>query len=304
MSTSPTTLFPRILAAVDQDGPSDHGLAAAARLARALGSSLRLVHALEIPSSLHWPGFSPEAVERVREAALRQASERLRQRLAREAAEFGLDARTVESGTTVVAGLARDAVLAEAERWQASLLVLGGHRRRGALDFGSTARSILAKSPLPVWIQPHPPRDVRRILAPIDLSEPSLRALGVARDLARQLGARLSVLHVSEPLPILAAMGHGGLAGVPMVPPVDIRREVQAAFDRALERFDWKGLACERSLVDGQAADAILAAERGHDLVVLGTHGRSRLERFLLGSVAYAVLRGAQGAVLAVPPAA
>jgi nucleotide-binding universal stress UspA family protein len=304
MKERDAAIFPRILAAIDQGGPSDHGLVAAARLARALGSELRLVHAFEIPTAVHWPGFSPDAVERVRDAALRQATERLRQRLAREAAELGLDARTVAAQTAVVAGLARDAVLAEAASWRASLLVLGGHRRRGLLDFGSTARAVLARSPIPVWIQPRLPRDVRRILAAVDLSEHSLRALAVARDLARALGATLCVLHAYEPLPVQAALGHGGLAGVPILPPVDLRRETQAAFERELGRFDWKGLAHERALVDGGAADAILAAEHDRDLVVLGTHGRSGLERLLLGSVAYAVLRGAQGAVLAVPPKA
>jgi len=46
-----------------------------------------------------------------------------------------------------------------------------------------------------------------------------------------------------------------------------------------------------------------LAGKRGVDLVALGTRGRKGLERFLLGSVADYVLRGAPTDVLAVPPA-
>jgi len=55
------------------------------------------------------------------------------------------------------------------------------------------------------------------------------------------------------------------------------------------------------------AADpAILARceESAPDLVVLGTHGRSGFERFLIGSVAESVMRHAQGSVLIIPPAA
>lgn len=54
----------------------------------------------------------------------------------------------------------------------------------------------------------------------------------------------------------------------------------------------------------GQAAEAILAfaAERSADVIVVGTHGYGPVKRFLLGSVAERVLRGATCPVLTVPP--
>ena len=50
---------------------------------------------------------------------------------------------------------------------------------------------------------------------------------------------------------------------------------------------------CERTVIDGSPADAILALaqEKGSDLIVVGTHGRRGLRRWFLGSVAEAIMR-------------
>jgi hypothetical protein len=53
----------------------------------------------------------------------------------------------------------------------ADLIVLGALRRRPAIDFGSTARAVLAKATCPVWVQPGPVGTIRRILVPVDLSD-------------------------------------------------------------------------------------------------------------------------------------
>jgi nucleotide-binding universal stress UspA family protein len=59
---------------------------------------------------------------------------------------------------------------------------------------------------------------------------------------------------------------------------------------------------CERVVREGSAADHIVEAarERGADLIVLGTHGRGRLARFILGSTAEEVVRRAHCPVMTI----
>jgi nucleotide-binding universal stress UspA family protein len=58
-------------------------------------------------------------------------------------------------------------------------------------------------------------------------------------------------------------------------------------------------------MLEGDQARAILnfAAEQDADLIACGTHGRSMLERLLVGSVSTRILRSAPCSVLVAPPA-
>ena len=75
--------------------------------------------------------------------------------------------------------------------------------------------------------------------------------------------------------------------------------------DRALAKLKSAG-AIGRRIRTGRPGDEILAEihDRAVDLVILGTHGRSGLERFMLGSVASDITRDARCSVIIVPPAA
>jgi nucleotide-binding universal stress UspA family protein len=139
----------------------------------------------------------------------------------------------------------------------------------------------------------------RNLCVAVDLSEPSREALEQAADLARALGANLTVVHVVAPPPVVATdllAAPGGVA------------EGAAHEDEeALET--WRGDAEVRAgrpvrahLLVGEPAKEIvrIAREEGCDLIVVGTHGRTGLRRVLLGSVAAAVVRAASCAVLVV----
>jgi nucleotide-binding universal stress UspA family protein len=146
--------------------------------------------------------------------------------------------------------------------------------------------------------------EFRQILCPTDLSESSTRALPYAAALARWYEAKLTVLYVVptfEPMPLTPE----GLDAVQMVFP--------ASRDEVLSEM--------RHLVDSAGAAPLhptLAAEAGDpvrtivnqalvtsaDLIVMGTHGRSGFERFMIGSVTEKVLRRAPCPVLTVPPQA
>src|SRR5262245_55938339 len=120
--------------------------------------------------------------------------------------------------------------------------------------------------------------NIRSILHPTDFSSHSENALDLACALCRDYGARLILLHVTRPVTAL----HGDETR-PLDPQL-IRAEAQ----RHLERLATPGAGCpvERRLEDGEPIPTILrvARECGVDLIVMGTHGRTGLRRFLMGS--------------------
>ena len=134
-----------------------------------------------------------------------------------------------------------------------------------------------------------------RILVPVDFSEPAAHALALAGRLAAETGARITVLFVSPfPATDAANLGlHGAAAEY-----VDELEEVfEEAHQERLVKLcrdllpaDVPWVARARA---GETREEILqeAGEGGHDLVVMGTHGRTGLSRALLGSVTEAVVR-------------
>ncbi|HSE94887.1 MAG TPA: universal stress protein [Methylomirabilota bacterium] len=138
------------------------------------------------------------------------------------------------------------------------------------------------------------------LLCPTDFSECADAAQAVAARLARRLQADLVLLHVAVEAPLY----HEGWAST-----AEVRRvfEIQRQWakdtldDRATE-IHGTGVTARGAVVDGVAHEAIVAeAERlGAEMIVMGTHGRGGLARFLLGSVADRVIRLAPCPVLTV----
>lgn len=137
----------------------------------------------------------------------------------------------------------------------------------------------------------------QHVLIAVDLSEECHPVLQRAIKLASRDGARVSLIHVIEPM----AMAFGG--DVPM----DLSQLQQQQFDQAKERMDRlfnkypdinRG---DSHLVYGQPRQEIhqLAKDQKCDLIVVGSHGRHGLA-LLLGSTANDVLHGAPCDVLAV----
>jgi nucleotide-binding universal stress UspA family protein len=135
---------------------------------------------------------------------------------------------------------------------------------------------------------------IRTILHPTDFSERSRHGFRLACSLARDYGAHLIVLHV-VPTPLAVYM-EGVVAG----PEEDFQEEVKAQFHAM--KSEYAEVRPEYRMVEGDAIFEILrfAAEHPCDLIVLGTHGRTGLGRFLMGSVAEGVVRKAACPVLTV----
>lgn len=138
---------------------------------------------------------------------------------------------------------------------------------------------------------------IKKILAPTDFSEASLKALDQAVELAKQLGAEVHVVHV---VPLLM------YAIAPDVVPDDpqferrLKEKLAARLEEVASRLRGRGAEIHTLLVDGNPGHEVgeVAAERGFDLVVMATHGRSGLPRLMLGSVAERTVRSSKVPVL------
>jgi len=148
------------------------------------------------------------------------------------------------------------------------------------------------------------PLQLSKVLLPTDFSSCANYALPYAASIARATGARIICVHVVEP--IVPAVGYSGLAE-PM-PIADISEQLEDSAERELPQLadceEFNGLDVEEVIAHGDAAAEIVrvAGERGVDLIVISSHGRTGLGRIIFGSTAEAVVRHASCPVLVVKP--
>ena len=252
-------------------GRSIHG-------ARALERGIQLANALERPLVL-WSVIPEREARSIQflsrdTAASEAVREQFGERLKVEA--LGIGAREETLSIEVHVGDPA-ATLQGAATEPGDWLVLG----RGAADrnsfapLGDTTYQLVRKVPASVWVEPST-WEVERgpVLAAIDGSAHSLRALLRAHSVARRLGARLRVVHVAD--------GRGESAG-----------------ERACADWTREALGAEAEGVDvetrtGDATEGIerACASDPPSLLVLSSLGRgSLLTRWMLGGTVYQVLR-------------
>ena len=142
-------------------------------------------------------------------------------------------------------------------------------------------------------------RVISRILVPTDFSECSAGALEYAIALAKPLQADLILAHVIEPFPYTVVEGITFINYEERLVP-----EAQSSLDKLSKRPLREKLSVETHLTHGTPSREILklAEREGIDLIVMGTHGRTGIDRFFTGSVAEKVIRLSPCPVLAIPP--
>jgi universal stress protein A len=144
---------------------------------------------------------------------------------------------------------------------------------------------------------------IKKILVAIDFSKLSYEALDYAIALAQDVGAKLSVLYVVEPMEFT---GVDVLGGTPIATQSIVDEHLKQA-RRELERVKTRKLAglpgASTAVRMGRPAEEIVAAggKGKSNVIVLGTHGRSGLSHLLMGSVSERVVRHALCPVLVVP---
>jgi nucleotide-binding universal stress UspA family protein len=135
----------------------------------------------------------------------------------------------------------------------------------------------------------------KRILVGVDGSDNSLRAVGIAAEIASLFRSEIMLLHVLQP------SESAYYTGMPTTEEAE-RAKGEERLYRAKAVCEEAGLVPELKVMLGNPAEAILdLAEDGYDLVVVGTRGMSALARFLMGSVSTRVVQFSNVPVMVVP---
>jgi nucleotide-binding universal stress UspA family protein len=139
----------------------------------------------------------------------------------------------------------------------------------------------------------------KRICCAIDFSSPSRVAMEKAADLAKRLRSDLTLLHVDEAA--VALSDEGDISAPALLE--EAAREIRPKIDSwQRQAEELVGGPVRTSVTAGSAADQILRflREGSFDLLVMGTHGRTGLAHFVVGSVTEEVQRRAEIPVLVV----
>ncbi len=282
----------RILVAIDFSEHAERALEWAGELAKRFGAELELVTSVfvvPLASGPHSLGVPPDYLRNAREQAESQL-DAIAARLSREG---------VRACCTVVHEDPSSGLCARAAETRADLIAIGTRGRSGLSHvlLGSVAERTarLAACPvLSVHAGSPAPRELRKLVVPMDFSAPALAALALARTLVEP-GGELALVHAIAP--VLSA-------GSPERPLEDPRAEEWARAE--FEKLRASGAAASAHLeIRYGAADAVVvdaASEIGADAIVMGTRGRSGITRMFLGSVAERVLRRALQPVFVTQP--
>jgi universal stress protein A len=157
----------------------------------------------------------------------------------------------------------------------------------------SSAHSGSATVHFPSWI------DIKSILVPVDFSAPSKKALAYAVPFAQQVGAKLILLHIVEPV----AMPDFAKSLPLMMENDKIMAACKGQLERTIKEQAVEPALIEKTLVRyGRSFHEITDAARTLkvDLILLSTHGYTGLKHALLGSTTERVVRHAPCPVLVV----
>ena len=288
-------MIARIVAATDFSPEADLALAHGVAIARRHGAALTIVYAeADRPSGEHHA--MGEGLEELAAQAEAEARQELEARVA-SAAAAGIDTDGV-----LRAGAADEVIAEVARDLGAELCVIGTHGRTGVKRFflGSVAERVVKRTPDAALVVrgAAPEAGYARVLVATDFSDAARSALLNAFELAAP-DAHIDVVHAWQyPLGTWGRLAAKSAAFQTIRDAIVAQAEAGAESVRAFAAAAGREVHVE--LRQGAPAATIAdAAEHGHhDLIAVGTHGHQGVRRFLLGSVAEAVVRHAHCSVL------
>ncbi len=294
-------MYKRILVPVDGSELSESTFHYARELALKLGVEVILLHVANpqrpelLPMFLSYVQHSAEIVSRPPKAKA--------------------GSKTVKAKGEVIGGYPADGILRFAEDNKVDLILIASHGRSGIKRqiLGSVADRVLRASKVPVWLVPaqtkasgHKKWAMKKILVPLDGSELAECVLPHVESIAKGCSVEsVTFVSVVEPVRIPYADDEGYSLSAKELERMESesRATSERYLNKLVSRVKYDGINIQsKVLTGGQAADMIAdyATEKEVDLIIIATHGRSGISRWVWGSVADRILRSACVPVLMV----
>jgi len=283
----------KLLLATDGSEFSEGASTEALKLAA--NNSWPLYAILVVESNPEFETLAPELFEKT-EKEVRARLESIKSLAAEKGVDCGTIARHSEEPFRPI--------VEEAQRLGIDMIVMGRRGRTGLerLLMGSVTARVIGHAPCNVLVVPKPAlQRYGTILVASDGSKFSVDAARDAVALAKGSGAKLVAVSVvpsetASPFDIVHSQMQRGLVAQEEL------RVAKKALEDLVAVGEEAGVPVEAVLADGRPSEAILetAESKGADLIVVGSHGRTGLERLLMGSVTERVVGNAECAVLVV----
>jgi nucleotide-binding universal stress UspA family protein len=301
-------LFRAVLVPLDGSQFAEQALPLAAEVARRSSAILQLAR-VHVPIMTYGAGLEVAALDPSLDRQVQEGEEAYLKALQKR---LSTEENLPVSATLLTGGIA-PAVAEQVRATGADLVVLTTHARGPVARFwlGSVADRLIRTLDVPLLLVPPQvegaaPREIRRIMVPLDRSPLAESVLEVARGFGRPFGASYLLYHAIEPpLPIVDPMG--AMAEMPDPALVEGMRSVAMRYlEGVAARLRDQGEEIA-TLVSEEpvAARGILdqAAAEHADVIAIATHGAGGVSRALLGSVADKVIRAGTVPVLVYRPA-
>jgi len=279
----------KVLVAIDSSPSAADVLQAVVTRPWAANSTFCILHVVDIDRFAKLPALIQDAT-RESEALVKAAAKKIC------AAGYAALSKTC-------AGYPRREISVFAKDWAADLILVGshGHTAIGRFLLGSVAQSVLRSAPCSVEIVRHPTAHIdtgMKVLVAADGSNSSLRAVQQAAAATWPPGTLFRVISAEELMVTANEMQASSLAAI--YPATLLEELTTEAHKRAVSAAQTasavltdagKIVVPESSLPIGDPRSCIIdeAKEWNADLILVGSHGRRGLDRFLLGSVSEGV---------------
>jgi nucleotide-binding universal stress UspA family protein len=135
---------------------------------------------------------------------------------------------------------------------------------------------------------------ISKILVPTDGSETARKSVEYAVELAKQIGADMTLLSVIDKSFLISKSISGLSTKTHLAQPIEdyLRDAAEAIIDQAKKICQKKGVEVKQAIRYGHPVEEIIkeAQKTKTDLIVMGSHGRSALKASLLGSITFGVI--------------
>jgi len=281
--TCPTGRVEKILLSTDGSEYSEGAIREAIRLAGKCSSKLTVLSVIETNPELET--IAPQVTEQAEKKA-REHLDAVQARAKKEGVDCESAIREGEDSYKYIVD--------EAAKRHATMIVLGRRGRTGLkrLMMGSVTARVIGHAPCTVLVVPKAAQfECRHILVATDGSQYGDVAAAAAVNMAKQLGSRLTALSVvhsesMSPMDIVSSQMQRDLIAEKEM------KEAGQNVKKVKEVAVQAGIKTDGLIMGGKPSEAIIqtAKDRQADLIVLGSHGKTGVEKLLMGSVAERVI--------------